>query len=115
MRVCQRDSARVCTCAWEREREREKARDREKRERERREREKREREERESGREREREKESIEIVDLLVVIVYGVALVSRIDKITGLFCKRVLQKRRYSAKETYNLIDPTNCIHPIAL
>ena len=36
-------------------------------------------------------------------IMYGVALVSRIDKIIGLFCKRVLQKRRYSAKETYNL------------
>jgi len=31
---------------------------------------------------------------------YGVALVSRIDKIIGLFCKRALQKRRYSAKET---------------
>jgi len=39
---------------------------------------------------------------------YGVASVSRIDKIVGLFCKRALQKRRYSAKETYNLIDPTD-------
>ena len=28
------------------------------------------------------------------------------SKLTGLFCKRALQKRRYSAKETYNLIDP---------
>jgi len=44
---------------------------------------------------------------------YGVALVSRIDKIIGLFCKRALQKRRYSAKETYNFIDPTDCSHPI--
>jgi len=44
---------------------------------------------------------------------YGVASVSRIDKIIGLFCKRALQKRRYSAKETYNLIDPTDCSHPI--
>ena len=34
-------------------------------------------------------------------LVYGVALVSRIDKMIGLFCKRALQKRRYSAKETY--------------
>jgi len=30
---------------------------------------------------------------------YGVALVSRIDKIIGLFCKRALQNRRYSAKD----------------
>ena len=37
---------------------------------------------------------------------YGVALVRRMDKIIGLFCKRGLQKRRYSAKETYNFIDP---------
>jgi len=39
---------------------------------------------------------------------YGVASVSRIDKFIGLFCKRALQRRRYSAEETYNLIDPTN-------
>jgi len=44
---------------------------------------------------------------------YGVALVSRIDKIIGLFCKRALLKRRYSAKETYNLIDPTDRSHLI--
>jgi len=31
----------------------------------------------------------------------------------GLFCKRALLKRRYSAKETYNLIDPTDRSHPI--
>ena len=43
---------------------------------------------------------------------YGVASVSRIDKIIGLFCKRALWKRRYSAQETYNLIDPTNRSHP---
>ena len=34
---------------------------------------------------------------------YGVASVSRIDKIISLLCKRALQKRRYSAKETYYL------------
>jgi len=44
-----------------------------------------------------------------------VALVRRIDKIIGLFCKRALQKRQYSAKETYNFIDPTNRSHPIAI
>jgi len=43
-----------------------------------------------------------------------VATVSRIDKITGLFCKRDLWKRRYSAKETYHFIDPTDCSHPIS-
>ena len=32
---------------------------------------------------------------------YGVALVSRIDQIIGLCCKRALEKRRYSAKKTY--------------
>jgi len=45
---------------------------------------------------------------------YGVASVSRINKMIGLFCKRVLSKRQYSAKETYNLIDPTDRSHPIA-
>ena len=32
---------------------------------------------------------------------------------TGLFCKRDLWKRFYCAKETYNLIDPTDRSHPI--
>jgi len=45
---------------------------------------------------------------------YGVASISRIDKIIGLFWKRALEKRLYSAKETYNFIDPTNRSHPIA-
>jgi len=44
---------------------------------------------------------------------YGVALVSRIDKIMGLCCKRALQKRQYSAKETYHFIDLTDRSHPI--
>ena len=43
------------------------------------------------------------------------ALVSRIDTFIGLFCKRALQKRYYSAKETYDFIDPTNRSHPIGL
>jgi len=33
---------------------------------------------------------------------YGVASISRLLKIICLFCKRALQNRRYSAKETYN-------------
>ena len=42
------------------------------------------------------------------VYCYGVALVSKIGKIIGFFCKRALQKSQYSAKKSYNLIDPTN-------
>jgi len=42
---------------------------------------------------------------------YGVALVTRIDKIIGLFCQRDLYKRRYSAKETYDFIDATERSH----
>jgi len=44
---------------------------------------------------------------------YGVATISRLLKITGLFCKSALQKRRYSAKETYNFKEPTHRSHPI--
>jgi len=44
---------------------------------------------------------------------YGVATISRLLKITGLFCKRALQKRLYSAKETYNFKEPTSRGHPI--
>ena len=38
---------------------------------------------------------------------YRVAMMSRLLEIIGLFCKRALWKRRYSAKETYNLKEPT--------
>jgi len=44
---------------------------------------------------------------------YGVATTSRRLKIIGLFCKRALWRRRYSAKETYNFKEPTNRSHPI--
>jgi len=50
-----------------------------------------------------------------IVISYGVASTSRLLKMISLFCKRALQKRRYSAKETYNFKEPTNQSHPIAL
>ena len=42
------------------------------------------------------------------------ATISRLLKIIGLFGKIALLKRRYSAKETYNLKKPTNRSHPIA-
>ena len=44
---------------------------------------------------------------------HGVATCSRLLQIIGLFCKRALWKRRYFAKETYNLEEPTNRSHPI--
>jgi len=37
-----------------------------------------------------------------------VATISRLLQIIGLFCKRALLKRLYSAKETCNVKDPTN-------
>jgi len=46
---------------------------------------------------------------------HGVASVSRIDKMIGLFCKRALSKKRYSGKETYDLINPTDRSHPIVV
>ena len=45
---------------------------------------------------------------------YGVTIMSTLLKIIGLFCKRALWKRRYSAKETYNFKEPANRSHPIA-
>jgi len=42
-----------------------------------------------------------------------VATVSRIDKITGMFCRISSLLEGSFAKETYNLIDPTTRSHPI--
>jgi len=33
----------------------------------------------------------------------------------GLFCKRAIKKRRYSAEETYDFKEPTNRSHPILI
>jgi len=46
---------------------------------------------------------------------YGVVTIHRLLQIISLFCKWALQKRQYSAKETYNFKEPTNRSHPIAL
>ena len=46
---------------------------------------------------------------------YGLATISRLFNITCLYCKRVLWKRRYSAKKTYDFKEPTHRSHPIAL
>jgi len=47
-----------------------------------------------------------------VICRYRVATISRLLKIIGLFCKRALWKRRYSAKQTYNIEDPSKRSHP---
>jgi len=47
------------------------------------------------------------------IFVYAVVTISRLLKIIGLFCKRALYKRLYSAKETYHFKEPTNRSHPI--
>jgi len=52
---------------------------------------------------------------LRVVDGYGVAMISRLLKIIGLFCKRALENRRYSAKETYDYKEPTKRSHPITI
>ena len=44
---------------------------------------------------------------------YGVATVSRIDQIIGLFCRISSLLQGSFAKETYDFIDPTNQSHPI--
>jgi len=46
---------------------------------------------------------------------YRVAMIGRLLKIVGLFCKRALSKRRYSAKETYDFKKPANRSHPIGV
>ena len=43
----------------------------------------------------------------------GGSIGCRIDAIIGLFYKRALYKRQYSAKENSNLIDPDDSSHPI--
>jgi len=48
-----------------------------------------------------------------LLVRYGVATISRLLKMIGLFCKRALYKRSYSAKETYHFMEPTNRSHPI--
>jgi len=45
--------------------------------------------------------------------IYGVATVSTIDKMIGLFCRIASLLQVSFAKETFNFIDPTNCSHPI--
>ena len=41
--------------------------------------------------------------NLFLTTTYGVATISKLLQIIGLFCKRALQKRRYSAKDRHKL------------
>jgi len=51
----------------------------------------------------------------MYIYAYGVATISRLLQMIGLFCKRTLWKRLYSAQETYDLKEPTNRSHPISI
>jgi len=48
-----------------------------------------------------------------MIFYHGVATINRLLQMIGLFCKRALQKRLYSAKETFDFKEPTNRSHPI--
>jgi len=56
---------------------------------------------------------TMDVYAYLYIYTYGVAVVSRIDKIIGLFCRISSVFQGTFAKETYNFIDPTNQSHPI--
>ena len=63
----------------------------------------------------ERDVPEIRLAYICLVSRYGVPTRSRLLKIIGLFCKRALWKRRYSAEETWNFKEPTNRRHPIVI
>ena len=46
---------------------------------------------------------------------YGVATISRLLNIVGLFCKRALSKCPFSSKKTYNVKEPTNRSRPTTI
>ena len=55
---------------------------------------------------------STSTIQLTFEKIYGVVTISRLLKIIGLFCKRDLQKRPYSAQETCYYMEPANRSHP---
>jgi len=50
-----------------------------------------------------------------VIVWYGVATISRLLKIIGLFCRILSLFKGSFAKETYNFKEPTNRSHPIVI
>jgi len=59
--------------------------------------------------------QSLKLYDDTFFMWYGVATVSRIDKMIGFFCRISSLLYGSFAKETYNLIDTTNQTHPIGV
>ena len=58
---------------------------------------------------------SISIMYICICIyVYGVATMSRLLKITGLFCRISSLLQGSFAKETYNFKEPANCRRAVA-
>jgi len=57
----------------------------------------------------------LHVRNTVICIIYGLATISRLLKIIGVFCERDLQKRRFSAKETYDFKEPTSRSHPIPI
>jgi len=57
--------------------------------------------------------EGLLIVATSSISCHGVATISRLFEMIGLFCKRALLLRRYSARETYDFKEPTNRSHPM--
>ena len=76
--------------------------------------------ERDKGREREREGVCVCVcvrsvcACVLNVPIYGVATISRLFEIIGLFCRLSSLLSGSFAKETYNLKEPTNRSHPVS-
>ena len=92
MCVCACVCACVCVCVWERDGESDR--------------------ERESKRKRERVTHSI-YIHVSRMGCYGVATISRLLKIVGLFCRILSLLQESFAKETYVFKKPTNCSHPM--
>jgi len=55
------------------------------------------------------------VMSVIRLIHMCVATISRLLKMTGVFCKKALEKRPYSAKETYHFKELTNRSHPICV
>jgi len=60
-------------------------------------------------------KVTVELAFAEYSVFYRALLQKNTVSFTGLFCKRALQKRIYSAKETHDVKEPTNRSHLIGV